>query len=117
MKFIVSTSQLLKHLQLISGVISSNTVLPILEDFLFDIKKGKMVIYATDLENSMSTELDIESKEDGRIAIPAKILIDTLKAVFDRFFCFLNKMDKTTSKCCPFFVSTIQKTITAIVLI
>jgi DNA polymerase-3 subunit beta len=52
-----------------------------LEDFLFDIKKGKMVIYATDLENSMSTQLDIESKEDGRIAIPAKILIDTLKTL------------------------------------
>jgi DNA polymerase-3 subunit beta len=93
MKFIVSTSQLLKHLQLISGVISSNTVLPILEDFLFDIKKGKMVIYATDLENSMSTQLDIESKEDGRIAIPAKILIDTLKTLPEQplTFSFDNK--------------------------
>ena len=35
MKFIVSSSSLLKHLQQISGVINANTVLPILEDFLF----------------------------------------------------------------------------------
>lgn len=93
MKFIVSTSQLLKHLQLISGVVSSNTVLPILEDFLFEIKKGKMTIHATDLENSMSTSLDVEAKEDGRIAIPAKILIDTLKTLSEQplTFSFDNK--------------------------
>ena len=35
MKFIVSSSALLKQLQQISGVINANTVLPILEDFLF----------------------------------------------------------------------------------
>ena len=37
MKFIVSSSSLLKHLQQIGGVINANTVLPILEDFLFEI--------------------------------------------------------------------------------
>ncbi|MCD8528753.1 MAG: DNA polymerase III subunit beta [Chitinophagales bacterium] len=73
--------QLLKKLQLISGVISTNTVLPILEDFLFDIKEGKIKIFATDLETSMSTELEVEAKEDGKIAIPAKILLDTLKTL------------------------------------
>ena len=81
MRFVVSTTQLLKKLQLISGVISSNTVLPILEDFLFDIQDGKIKVFATDLETSMSTEIDAESKESGRIAIPAKILLDTLKTL------------------------------------
>ena len=38
MKFIVSSSQLLKQLQHIAGVINANTVLPILEDFLFEVK-------------------------------------------------------------------------------
>ena len=42
MKFIVSSSSLLKHLQQISGVINANTVLPILEDFLFEIEKNKL---------------------------------------------------------------------------
>ena len=81
MRFVVSTTQLLRKLQLIGGVISSNTVLPILEDFLFDIKKGKVTVFATDLETSMSTELEVEAKESGRIAIPAKILMDTLKTL------------------------------------
>ncbi|MGB1248915.1 MAG: DNA polymerase III subunit beta [Chitinophagales bacterium] len=81
MRFVVSTTSLLKKLQLIGGVISTNTVLPILEDFLFDIKDGKMTIFATDLETSMSTTLEVESKKDGRIAIPAKILLDTLKTL------------------------------------
>ena len=79
MKFIVSTSNLLKNLQTINGVISTNTVLPILEDFLFEIKDGKLTIFATDLETSMSIAMDVEAKEEGRIAIPAKILLETLK--------------------------------------
>lgn len=81
MKFIVSSSILLKSLQKISGVISSNTVLPILEDFLFHIEGGKLKVFATDLETSMSTELDVEAKEDFRIAIPARILMDILKTL------------------------------------
>ena len=81
MQFIVSSTSLLKSLQKISGVISSNTVLPILEDFLFQIEGGRLKVFATDLETSMSTELDVESKEDFRIAIPAKILLDILKTL------------------------------------
>jgi len=81
MRFVVSTTELAKKLSQISGVISSNTVLPILEDFLFDIKDGKMRIFATDMETSMSTVVDVESKEEGKIAIPARILLDTLKTL------------------------------------
>jgi len=79
MKFIVSSTQLLKHVQQISGVISSNTVLPILEDFLFEIEKNKLTIVATDLETVMKIHMDIEAKDTGRICIPAKILLDSLK--------------------------------------
>ncbi|MCY7409504.1 MAG: DNA polymerase III subunit beta, partial [Chitinophagales bacterium] len=81
MKFIVSSGSLLKQLQLIGGVVSTNTVLPILEDFLFDIKDGKLTAFSTDLETSMSTSLDVEAKEDGKIAIPAKLLTDVLKTL------------------------------------
>lgn len=84
MKFIVSSDNLLKQLKLVNGVISANTVLPILEDFLFKVDKGKLTIFATDLETSMSTELEIESQENGLVAIPAKILTDTLSALPDQ---------------------------------
>lgn len=81
MNFIVSSSVLLKNLSKISGVISTNTVLPILEDFLFDIENGKLTVFATDLETSMSTSLEVEAKENFKIAIPAKIILETLKAL------------------------------------
>ena len=81
MKFIVSSSQLLKHVQQISGVISANTVLPILEDFLFEIDNNKLTIVATDLETVMKIHMDIEAKDSGRVCIPAKILHDSLKNI------------------------------------
>ncbi len=81
MKFIVSTNALLKNLQLVGGVIGSSNVLPILEDFLFDINNGKLNIFATDLETSMSANMEVEAKEDIRIAIPAKLLLDILKTL------------------------------------
>lgn len=84
MKFIVSSSALLKQLQQIGGVISANTVLPILEDFLFEIDKNKLTVVATDLETVMKIHLDIEARDTGRICIPAKILIDSLKNLPDQ---------------------------------
>ncbi len=84
MKFIVSSSALLKQLQQISGVISANTVLPILEDFLFEVEKNKLTIVATDLETVMKVKLDAEAKESGRVCIPAKILLDSLKNIADQ---------------------------------
>ncbi|HNK61513.1 MAG TPA: DNA polymerase III subunit beta [Chitinophagaceae bacterium] len=81
MKFIASSSSLLKQLQHISGVINTNTVLPILEDFLFEIEKNKLTVVATDLETVMRIQLDIEAKDSGRVCIPAKILLDSLKNI------------------------------------
>ncbi len=84
MKFIVSSSSLLKQLQQISGVINANTVLPILEDFLFEIDKNKLTVVATDLETVMRIQLDIEAKEAGKVCIPAKILMESLKNISDQ---------------------------------
>src|SRR5215468_12700748 len=81
MKFIVSSSSLLKQLQHISCVINANTVLPILEDFLFEVEKNKLTVVATDLETVMRVQLDIEAKDSGKVCIPAKILIDSLKNI------------------------------------
>lgn len=84
MKFIVSSSQLLKQLQHIAGVINANTVLPILEDFLFEVEKNKLTVVATDLETVMRVQLDIEAKDSGKVCIPAKILMDSLKNIPDQ---------------------------------
>jgi DNA polymerase III subunit beta len=79
MKFIVSSAYLLKQLSNINGVITTNPVVPILENFLFEINGGVLTVTASDLQTSMITELQVESKEKGNIAVPARILLDTLK--------------------------------------
>ena len=79
MNFIVSSSYLLKNLNAINGVITSNPIIPILDNVLFEIENGNLLITASDLQTSVMVEIQVESKGDGSVAIPAKILIDTLK--------------------------------------
>ncbi|HHJ09434.1 MAG TPA: DNA polymerase III subunit beta [Bacteroidetes bacterium] len=80
MKFIVSSHDLLNHLQSISRVISSKNSLPILDDFLFHLKDNLLTITASDLETTLITKMKIENAgEGGSIALPAHLLTDTLK--------------------------------------
>jgi DNA polymerase III subunit beta len=84
MKFIVSSTLLLKNLQAIIGVINASNTLPILDDFLFELNDNALTITSSDLETTMSVTIDIENAgEPGSIAIPAKILSDTLKTFAD----------------------------------
>ncbi|MEY4874883.1 MAG: hypothetical protein RL708_32 [Bacteroidota bacterium] len=79
MKFIVSTTALLKQLQSISGALAGNKVLPILDSFLFDIQKSNLTLCSSDLETSMITSLEIECKDNIKVAIEGKQLIDVLR--------------------------------------
>lgn len=79
MKFIVSSTTLLKQLQVLGGVINTSNTLPILDNFLFELKDSKLTISASDLETTMSSTLHVDADEDGSIALPARILLDTLK--------------------------------------
>ncbi len=88
MEFKVSSGELLKHLNVVAGAIHTNPVLAITEDFLVEIRKGNMTLTATNLETSISTRMPVESKEDGALAIPAKILLETLKALPNQLVTF-----------------------------
>ncbi len=80
MKFVVSSTELLGHLQTISRVISSKNTLPILDNFLFNMSGNDLEITASDLESTLITRMKLENTEgDGVIALPARILLDTLK--------------------------------------
>lgn len=81
MKFSVSSSDLLRHVQVAAGALGSNPVLPILENFLFQVNGKQLSICATDLETTISTTLEVQADEDFSIAVPAKILLETLKAL------------------------------------
>ena len=84
MKFIISSTLLLKNLQAILGVINTNNTLPILDDFHFELTDESLTITASDLETTMRATIQPDkSEETGSIAIPAKILVETLKTFPD----------------------------------
>jgi len=84
MKFIISSSLLLKNLQSILGVINTNNTLPILDDFLFELKENVLTITSSDLETTMNVTVKPDKAEEtGSVAIPAKMLVDTLKTFAD----------------------------------
>ena len=74
MKFIVSSTYLLKQLQILGGVINNSNTLPILDNFLFDLQKDKLTVSASDLETTMSSVITVDSDNEGTIAVPARFL-------------------------------------------
>ena len=84
MKFIVSSSELQKALQTVSGVISNSQSRPILENFLFEIEKEKLKITASDGETTLITSLEVKSDVEGKIAVPAKIFQEFVKTYGDQ---------------------------------
>lgn len=80
MKFVVSSTELLSHLSVVSRVISSKNTLPILDNFLFNLNGNDLEITASDLETTLTTTIKLENvTNDGQVAIPYRILVDTLK--------------------------------------
>ena len=79
MKFIVSSTYLLKQLQVLGGVINNSNTLPILDNFLFDLNQKELTVSASDLETTMSSVLEVDSDNEGTIAVPAKLLLEILK--------------------------------------
>ena len=80
MKFVVSSTELLSHLSAISKVISSKNTLPILDNYLFQLDENQLTITASDLESTLITSLELDNTDgNGKIAVPAKLLNDTLK--------------------------------------
>lgn len=81
MRFIVNSINLLKSVQALGGVLNSKNTLPILDNFLFELKGQSLSITASDLETIMTVHLDLEMADgDGQVAVPARLLLDMLKA-------------------------------------
>lgn len=81
MKFIVSSTALLRHLSAISGVVATNPIVPILENFLFQLNGTTLTVTASDLQTVMITSMEVEGNSNGAIAVPAKLLMDTLRGL------------------------------------
>ena len=95
MKFIVSSTYLLKQLQILGGVINNSNTLPILDNFLFDLKQNSLTVSASDLETTMSSILEVDSDAEGTIAVPAKLLLETLKTFPEQPLTFVVENNNT----------------------
>lgn len=96
MKFIVSSSYLLKQLQVLGGVISSsNNTLPILDNFLLELDNNTLLVSASDIETTIVTKLTVESEDKGVIAVPAKLLLETLKTFPEQPLTFISRDNNT----------------------
>jgi DNA polymerase-3 subunit beta len=80
MKFIVSSTELLSHLQAISRVINAKNALPILDDFLFSLEGNTLTMTASDVETTLITSMEVEEAQgSGKVAIASRLLLDTLR--------------------------------------
>ncbi|MFB9058170.1 DNA polymerase III subunit beta [Mariniflexile ostreae] len=95
MKFIVSSTYLLKQLQVLGGVINSSNTLPILDNFLFELDHSQLTVSASDLETTMASKLEVESDSAGSVAIPARLLLDTLKTFPEQPLTFVVENNNT----------------------
>jgi DNA polymerase-3 subunit beta len=95
MKFIVSSTYLQKQLQVLGGIINNSNTLPILDNFLFELKHSSLTVSASDLESTMSTTVNVESESEGKLAVPAKLLLDTLKTFAEQPLTFVIEPNNT----------------------
>ena len=85
MKLIISSSELLRGVMSVAKAIPAKSALPILENFLFELKGNMLEITASDSELTLKTQVEVESTvEEGRIAVPAKHMMDLLKELPDQ---------------------------------
>lgn len=85
MRFVVSSTALLSHLQAISKVINSKNTLPILDCFLLELKDSTLTLTAADTETRLVTSLEVSEVEgNGKLAINARNLLDPLKELPDQ---------------------------------
>ena len=85
MKLIISSTELLRGVMAVSKAIPAKSPLPILENFLFNVKDGHLEITASDSELTLRTQIEVENAvEEGKIAVPAKHMMDLLKELPDQ---------------------------------
>ncbi len=81
MQFLVSSDDLIKNLQALRNVINNNNTVPVLDNFLFELHQNTLKITASDLETTMTATVPVESSESASFLLPARMLVDTIKAL------------------------------------
>lgn len=83
MKFTANSVELQRTLSKLGGVIQTKSTMPILETILVELAKDTLTMTATDMALSLTVTMPVQGTEDGRVAIPAKRLVDTMRSLPD----------------------------------
>jgi len=99
MKFIVSRDVLYRNLSAISGVMSTNASMAILDNVLMTIEGTQLKLTASDAESTMTALIELTDVDgEGSVAVPAKILIETLKLIPETpINFFINEEERTVN--------------------
>jgi len=81
MQFLVSSDELIKNLQALRNVINNNNTMPVLDNFLFELNKNSLKITASDMETTMTANIPVESNDTVNFLLPARLIVDTVKAL------------------------------------
>ena len=79
MEFKVNSKVLEKLLSKIIPAVPARTPMPVLENFLFDIRDGQMTVSATDLEIALRASINISADENIKMVIRARLLFDIIR--------------------------------------
>lgn len=83
MKLEIEKKDLVGLLSKTQNVVEKRNSMPVLVNVLFEAKKGKLKVFATDLEVSLTDEINATIIEDGTLAINARNLFDIVKELND----------------------------------
>jgi DNA polymerase III subunit beta len=81
MKIKVTKSNLESILNILIRIISTKPQLPILSCLLLEAKDNQISLFGTDLNIGIKTNLHGEVLKEGKVAIPAKIFLETIKSL------------------------------------
>ncbi len=76
MKFSIDQKLLDTELKIVRGVIAHKATLPILGCIYIKVKDNKLTLAGTDLEVGIVSEVPVNAKNDGTVALPAGTLAD-----------------------------------------
>lgn len=83
MEFKVNSKELEKLLTKIIPAVPTRTPMQVLENFLFDIEDGKLMIYASDMEITLKSSINVVTEENKQLVVPAKLLFDIVRSLHD----------------------------------
>src|SRR3990167_3721478 len=84
MKISCTQENLAKGLGIVGHISASRTTLPVLNNILLKVEKGRLNLAATDLEIGISTWIGAKVDKEGAITVPARLLSEYINTNTDK---------------------------------